>query len=89
MMLIFNSSLTVEERKGLVARIKELLSKHAQGKVAAVDDWGKRGLSYEINKQKEGVYEVWKILAEPAGLVEFNKRLRREEGVLRFLITRV
>ncbi|MGZ5367574.1 MAG: 30S ribosomal protein S6, partial [Aeromicrobium sp.] len=40
--------------------------RHDGGTVENVDVWGKRRLSYEINKKSEGIYAVVDLTAEPA-----------------------
>ena len=57
--------------------------------VAKIDNWGKRRLAYDIKKQREGTYAVYEVSAEPAMVKEFERQLRLNENVLRFLSTQV
>ena len=57
--------------------------------VKKVDNWGKRRLAYDIRKQREGTYAVLEVSAEPSMVKEFERQLRLNENVLRFLSTRV
>lgn len=57
--------------------------------VVRVENWGKRRLAYEVRKQREGTYAVFEVTAEPAMIKEFERQLRLNESVLRFLSTRV
>ena len=57
--------------------------------VTNVENWGKRRLAYDIRKQREGTYGVLTVSAEPAMVKEFERQLRLNENVLRFLSTRV
>jgi small subunit ribosomal protein S6 len=54
-----------------------------------IENWGKRRLAYDIQKQREGTYAVLEASAEPAMVKEFERQLRLNESVLRFLSTRV
>ncbi|EWM14917.1 30S ribosomal protein S6, partial [Kutzneria sp. 744] len=45
------------------------------GNVEKVDVWGKRRLSYEINKQPEGIYALLDVSAEPAAVKELDRQL--------------
>jgi ribosomal protein S6 len=56
--------------------------------VAKLDNWGKRRLAYDIRKQREGTYAVFEVNAEPSMVKEFERQLRLNENVLRFLSTR-
>jgi ribosomal protein S6 len=57
--------------------------------VTKVENWGKRRLAYDINKQREGMYAVLEVSAEPAMVKEFERQLKLNESVLRFLSTQV
>jgi small subunit ribosomal protein S6 len=54
-----------------------------------MENWGKRRLAYDIRKQREGTYAVFEVSAEPAMVKEFERQLRLNEQVLRFLSTQV
>lgn len=87
LMLIFKTDLSEELFSQAVGKVKELFTKYAKGEITKVNDWGKRDLAYPILKQTEGYYQVWDVSAPPDGLVEFNTRLKREDSVLRSLLT--
>ena len=57
--------------------------------VTKVDNWGKRRLAYDIRKQREGTYAVFDVSAEPSMVKEFERQVRLNENVLRFVSTRV
>lgn len=58
------------------------------GTVESVDIWGKRRLSYEINKKSEGIYAVVDLTAEPATVKELDRQLTLNESVVRTKVTR-
>ncbi|MBC7596495.1 MAG: 30S ribosomal protein S6 [Kineosporiaceae bacterium] len=58
------------------------------GTVENVDIWGKRRLSYEINKKSEGIYAVVDLTAEPATVKELDRQLTLNESVVRTKVTR-
>lgn len=58
------------------------------GTVENVDVWGKRRLSYEINKKSEGIYAVVDLTAEPATVKELDRQLTLNESVVRTKVTR-
>ena len=58
------------------------------GQVGKVDIWGRRRLSFEINKQAEGIYAVIDIDAEPAAVSELDRQLNLNESVLRTKLMR-
>ena len=58
------------------------------GNVEKVDVWGRRRLSYEIDKKAEGIYAVVDLQAEPAVVKELDRQLNLNEAVLRTKILR-
>ena len=58
------------------------------GNVEKVDVWGKRRLSYEINKHTEGIYAVLDISCTPAAVAELDRQLSLSESVLRTKVLR-
>ena len=74
--------------RGAPDRLGESL-KGLGAEVGKVESWGKRRLTYDIRKQREGTYAVIEAEAEPAAVREFERQLRLNEQVLRFLSTRV
>jgi len=57
--------------------------------VTKMENWGKRRLAYDIRKQREGTYAVFEVSAEPSMVKEFERQVRLNENVLRFVSTRV
>jgi small subunit ribosomal protein S6 len=58
------------------------------GNVEKVDVWGRRRLSYEINKQPEGIYALLDVNAEPAAVKELDRQLSLQDTVLRTKVLR-
>jgi small subunit ribosomal protein S6 len=88
MLVIVDPRPADEEVAALLTQLGEQL-KGLGAEVGNVDNWGKRRLAYEMRKQREGTYAVFAVSAEPAMVKEFERQLRLNENVLRFLSTRV
>ena len=58
------------------------------GTVEKVDIWGRRRLSYEIQKRWEGIYAVVDLVAEPATVKELDRQLNLSEAVMRTKVLR-
>jgi small subunit ribosomal protein S6 len=58
------------------------------GSVEKLDVWGRRRLSYEINKKTEGIYAVIDLQADPQAVAELDRQLRLNESVLRTKVIR-
>ncbi|MDA3631218.1 30S ribosomal protein S6 [Saccharopolyspora oryzae] len=58
------------------------------GTVEKVDVWGRRRLSYEIEKNSEGIYVVLDLNSEPATIKELDRQLNLNESILRTKVLR-
>ena len=70
-------------------RIQEKLDRyHTQlgGEITALDQWGRRQLAFPIRKSTAGHYVVAQFRAEAEALPEFERLLKLDEELLRYLI---
>ena len=58
------------------------------GTVEKVDVWGRRRLSFEMNKKAEGIYAVVDMTADPATMKELDRQLNLNESILRTKVMR-
>jgi len=54
-----------------------------------LDNWGVRKLAYPINKVERGCYVQTLFSAEPQVIAEYERRMRLDEKVLRFLTVKL
>ena len=52
-----------------------------------VDHWGRRQLAYSIGPRENGYYVIARFNAEPSALPEYERALRLDDGVIRYLVT--
>lgn len=88
MLLIVDPRLTDEEVAQLGGRLQGVLVALG-GEVMTSEDWGRRRLVFELRKQREGHYLLLQVRAAPAVMREYDRQLKLNESVLRFLRTRV
>src|SRR4029079_715458 len=48
--------------------------------------WGRRQLAYSIGSRENGYYVVSRFSAEPSVLPEYERALKLDDGVIRYLI---
>lgn len=58
------------------------------GTVDKVDVWGRRRLSFEIDKKPDGIYAVIDLKADPATMKELDRQLNLNESILRTKVIR-
>ena len=70
----------------------ELMSSHVTkggGTVDKVDKWGKRRLAYRVEKCREGSYILMQFTAGPETVKEFERRMRVQDSVIKFMTVRI
>ncbi len=87
MMIILDPQL---EERTVAPSLEQFLSivKKDGGTVDNVDIWGRRRLTFEINKHAEGIYAVIDMHCTPATVGELDRQLSLNESVLRTKVIR-
>ena len=83
---IFHPSLDEEKVGEKLERFHGLLTGTHGGEITATDPWGKRQLAYEIEDQTSGYYVVEHFSAPAPKLPEFERILKLDEELLRYLV---
>lgn len=78
---------TPAKKKSVSEKIKKIVT-GAKGKVAKVDDWGKKDLAYPIGGNTAGNYLIFELELEPGSAKELDSKLNLEEEILRYLLIR-
>jgi small subunit ribosomal protein S6 len=82
---IFDSALEDQAINDKLARYHGMLN--AEGDVS-VEHWGRRQLAYAIKRRENGYYAIARFdLSDVKVLPEFERALKLDEGVLRYLIS--
>ncbi len=85
--LVVSAKLDDEARAAVVEKAKGYITRY-EGVIGAIENWGKKKLAYEIQKQPEGYYYFIHFEAEPACAPALEKEMRILDGTLRYLIVR-
>lgn len=80
---IFDSTLEDAAIQEKLGRFHDLLGNPGD---LTVDHWGRRQLAYPIARKENGYYVIARYSVEPAVLPEYERALRLDEGVLRYLV---
>ncbi|HEX6922593.1 MAG TPA: 30S ribosomal protein S6 [Bacillales bacterium] len=86
-MYIIRPDLDEESQNGVVERANQLLTDNG-AEVTEVKDMGKRRLAYEIKDYREGVYKVIYTKADSKALDEFDRLMKINDDMIRFMIVR-
>src|ERR671933_2648750 len=82
---IFDSTLEDGAIQDRLTRYNGLLG--VSGDDVQVNHWGRRQLAYPIGTRENGYYVVTRFAGEPAALPEYERALKLDEGVVRYLVT--
>lgn len=85
--VVVSAKIEDEERAAVVDKCKALIERFG-GTITNVDDWGKKRLTYEIQKMKEGFYYFIQFEAESSAPAEIESRIRIMDNVLRYLVVK-
>ncbi|CAN5279493.1 hypothetical protein BH23GEM4_BH23GEM4_08500 [soil metagenome] len=67
-------------------RFHGLLTGSNGGEVVELDHWGRRELAYPIGDHTSGYYVVAHVTADAEALPEFERALKLDDSVLRYLV---
>ncbi|PLY06724.1 MAG: 30S ribosomal protein S6 [Desulfuromonas sp.] len=77
-----------EELTALVDKFQGVLTEQG-AEIHLLDNWGVRKLAYPIKKAERGCYVQILFQADPEIIAEYERRLRLDEKILRFLSVRI
>ncbi|MGM9993435.1 MAG: 30S ribosomal protein S6 [Candidatus Avigastranaerophilus sp.] len=82
---IIKPNIDSEEYDKLVAKIEEAITA-LDGKVLSTDKMGRKKLSYDIQKYRDGYFAVQTFEMEPNQVEKIRRQLRLNENVLRVML---
>jgi small subunit ribosomal protein S6 len=82
---IFDSTLEDAAINDKLTRFHGMLGNDEQQ--PEVSHWGRRQLAYPIGSRENGYYVVARFAADPTVLPEYERALKLDDGVVRYLIT--
>ena len=85
--LVVSAKIEDDARAAVVAKAQEYVTR-AGGVVSEVEEWGKKKLAYEVQKQTEGFYYFIQFEAESNVPAIVEQDVRIMDNVLRFLCVR-
>ena len=86
--LIAKQDLSESQIKKIIEKYENIIN-NSKGKILKTENWGLRNLSYEIRKNKKGIYYHIKFqgLGETIQKLEENENI--DESIIRFLTIKV
>lgn len=85
---IARHEMSTQQVEGLAGTFADIIKENG-GEVSKTEHWGLRNLAYRVKKNRKGHYVFFNIDAPSAAIQEFERNLRLNEDVLRYLTVRV
>ena len=80
--------LSAQQVDTLIEQFKGVIEQ-AGGKVAKVENWGLKSLTYRIRKNRKAYFTLMNLEATPAAIAEVERQERISEDILRWLTIKV
>lgn len=87
-MFIVRPDVADEDADKLITQM-EGVAAGAGGKVVKVEKMGRRRLAYRIQRQREGLYVLFKLQGSGDTVREFERRLKVTDTVIKYLTVRI
>jgi len=85
---LLHPDLSDEERTSISEQLQQIITK-GNGETVKVDPWPLQKLAYRVQKQTQGYYVVMEYGTPAESISELTRRLRLNEGVMKFITTKL
>ncbi|MBK8945545.1 MAG: 30S ribosomal protein S6 [Ignavibacteriae bacterium] len=82
--VILNATLEDPQIEEIITSIHHNIKTNG-GEITDVENWGRKRLAYAINNAKSGYYLITRFVAAPSMISEFERSLKLDENVIRYL----
>lgn len=82
--VILNATLEDQQIDSILTSIEEQMSANGV-EISDIDKWGRKRLAYPIQKGKSGYYVIYHFTSPREYITKFERTLRLDENVIRFL----
>lgn len=86
--VVLRSDLSSNQVEDAAKNLEKILSDN-NAKVEKIENIGLRSLAYPIKKNKKAYYLIYDIEAEGPAVIEFERRMRLEEDIIRYMTVKV
>lgn len=86
--VIINPTLEEHQIENIVKNIEEMITKNG-GSVKSIERWGRKRLSYPINKRNNGYYAYMEFELDGSMVVDLERNFEYDENIMRYLTIRL
>lgn len=74
--------------EGFIEKIKDVIIKQG-GEILKTDNWGRRKLAYELNKQQKGNYTLLLFKSPPSTIAELERLCKVADSIIKFMVVKL
>ena len=82
--VILNAALEDPQIEEIINSIHQNIKTNG-GEISDIENWGRKRLAYAIDNAKSGYYLITRFIAAPTMISEFERSLKLDENVMRYL----
>lgn len=86
--LIARQDLGQSQVNNIVSDLTNVIANNG-GEVVRADNWGLKNLAYRVKKNRKGYYVVLNISAPAAAVAEYERQMRFNEDIIRYMTIKV
>lgn len=86
--LIARQDLGQSQVNSIVSDLSNVIAQNG-GEVVRADNWGLKNLAYRVKKNRKGHYVVLNISAPAAAVAEYERQMRFNEDIIRYMTIKV
>ncbi len=87
-LVLLKSDSPHEKTEAALNKINSVITDNG-GSVLVADNWGKKKLAYEVQKQNKGIYVLYSFLAEGNLIHELERNFRINQEIMKFLTLKI
>jgi small subunit ribosomal protein S6 len=87
LLYIIDNTLEDEKKEAVIEKFSQLVSENG-GSVDKLDKWGTKKLAYPINFKNDGYYVLMNFQSNPELPLEFERQMRINDAIIRFIIVK-
>lgn len=88
LMYIIKTNVDDEKRPEVIEKYKQIITNNG-GEIVNLDEWGKRRLAYEVDKNREGYYVLMNFKSSVEACQELERLIKIDEAILKHLVVRL
>lgn len=84
---ILKPSLNDDEVQKITSKLESIVKK--SGELLGVENWGKKKLAYEVQKEKRGIYLLIRFRGDGKNIPELERNYRFDDNIIKFLTVKL